>query len=108
MARLHLRKDDTVLVTAGADRGKTGRVLRVFPKERKAIVEGVRFVKKHVRPNPRRNVKGGIVEKEAPIAISNLMVVCPECSKASRTGFRFIGDGHKARCCKKCGGVIDK
>ncbi|MBI4160858.1 MAG: 50S ribosomal protein L24, partial [Acidobacteria bacterium] len=75
--RGHVRKEDTVLVIAGKDRGKRGRVLRVVPREGKAYVEGVHFVKRHTRPNPAKNIKGGIVEREAPIHLSNLKVVCP-------------------------------
>ena len=107
MARLHARKGDTVAVTAGADKGKTGKVLRVFVREGKAVVEGVRFVKKHVRPNPRRNIKGGIVQKEAPLSLSSLRVVCPECSKPARVGIRILEDGRRVRQCKRCHGQID-
>src|SRR5215475_6499752 len=83
--RVHIKKNDTVMVISGKDRGKTARVLSVMPWTGKAFVEGVHFVKRHTRPNPSKNIKGGIVEKEGPIHISNLKVVCPECKQATRT-----------------------
>ncbi|MEE8583535.1 MAG: 50S ribosomal protein L24 [Acidobacteriota bacterium] len=105
---LHVKKEDQVLVTAGSDSGKTGRVLRVFPVKNQAIVEGIKLFKRHTRPNPQRNIKGGIVEKEGPIHISNLKVVCRECGKAARVGFELLTDGRKVRVCRNCKGTIDK
>ena len=102
MARLHARQGDTVSVIAGADKGKTGKVLRVFVREGRAVVEGIRFVKKHVRPNPRRNIKGGIVQKEATVPLSNLMVVCTGCKRPSRVGIRILEDNRRVRQCKRC------
>ncbi len=102
MAYLHARRGDTVSVIAGTDKGKTGKVLRVFVRESRAVVEGVHFVKKHVRPNPRRNIKGGIVQKEATVPLSNLMVVCPGCKRSSRVGIRILEDGRRVRQCKRC------
>src|SRR6266513_2985945 len=84
--KLHIKKNDRVRVTAGKDRGSEGRVLRVLPGSRRAIVEGVNFVKKHTRPNPQRQIQGGILEKEAPIRVDNLQLICPECGKPSRVG----------------------
>ena len=101
---LGLQRNDQVKVIAGVDRGKTGRVLRVDGDRQRVLVEGVRVVKKHVRPNPQRNIKGGIAEQEAPIHISNVMLVCPNCGP-SRVGHKFEGD-KKVRVCKKCGNEI--
>ena len=106
--RVHVRKNDTVKVLAGKDRGKMGRVLSVVPDRGVAFVEGVQFVKRHTRPNPSRNIKGGIVEKEGPIHVSNLKLVCPECKQATRVGRKEVDDGGRVRVCKKCQGVIDK
>ena len=106
--RAHVRKNDTVKVIAGKDKDKVARVLSVLPERGVAFVEGVNFVKRHTRPNPSRNIKGGIVEKEGPIHVSNLKVVCPECKQATRVGRKAVDDGGRVRVCKKCQGVIDK
>ena len=106
--RVHIKKNDTVKVLAGKSKDKIARVLSVMPDKGLAIVEGVNFVKKHPRPNPQRNIKGGIAEKESPIHVSNLMVVCPECKAASRITRKILEDGSKIRACKKCGGALDK
>jgi len=105
---LSVRKNDSVVVLSGRDRGKRGRVLSVVPEKSRVLVEGVNIVKRHTKPNPQRNVKGGIVEREGPIAVSNVQVVCPECGKPTRVGNRLLGDGRKVRVCRKCEGVIDK
>jgi large subunit ribosomal protein L24 len=105
---VHVRKNDTVVVLAGKDRGRRARVLRVFPGEGRAIVEGVNFMRKHTRPNPQRNIKGGILEREAPVDASNLMVVCGECGKPARLGHRRLDDGKKVRVCRRCNGILDK
>ena len=105
---LHVRKDDEVMILAGKDRGKTGKVLRVFPSEGRAIVEHTNVIRRHTRPNPQRNVKGGIVDRESPLNVSNLMVICRECSKPSRVGYSLLSDGKKVRTCRNCGGTIDK
>lgn len=104
----HVKRDDEVLVMAGRDRGKTGRVLRISPAKGRATVENINVIKRHTRANPQKNIKGGIVEKESPIHLSNLMVVCRECNKPTRVGFSALSDGKKVRVCKKCGGTIDK
>lgn len=104
----HIRKNDTVLVLAGKDKGRTGRVLRVMPSEGRAIVERVNFVRKHTKANPQRNIKGGILEREAPVDASNLMVVCGECGKPARVGHKFLDDGKKVRTCRRCGGILDR
>lgn len=103
-----IRRNDTVLVIAGRDRGKRGRVLRVLPERNRLIVEGVNLIKRHTKPNPQRNIKGGIVEREASIHASNVQLVCPECGRATRIGRRIVGDGRKVRICRKCEGVVDK
>ena len=102
MAGLKIQRNDTVEVITGAekDRGRQGRVLRVFPGENKVLVERVRVIKKNVKPNPQRNIKGGVAEQEAPIHISNVMLVCPDCGP-TRVGFRFEGET-KVRVCRKC------
>jgi len=104
--RVDLRRNDTVKVIAGRDKGKEGRVLRVFPNDAKILVEHVMMVKKHVRPNPQRNIKGGIAEQESRIAISNVQLVCPTCGPV-RIGHEVRGD-RKVRVCKKCGTTLDK
>jgi large subunit ribosomal protein L24 len=98
-----LKKNDRVRVIAGKDKGREGRVLRVLPDTGRAIVEGVNFTKKHTKPNPQRQVKGGILEKEAAIRIDNLQVVCSECGKPSRIGRKRLDDGSGVRYCKHCG-----
>ncbi|HXM23572.1 MAG TPA: 50S ribosomal protein L24 [Terriglobales bacterium] len=104
--RVDLRRNDTVKVIAGRDKGKEGRILRVFPNDNKILVEHVMLVKKHVRPNPQRNVKGGIAEQESRIALSNVQLVCPTCGPV-RIGHEVRGD-RKVRVCKKCGTTLDK
>ena len=110
MSRLQtpIRKNDNVLVTTGKDRGKKGRVIRVVPEKNRLIVEGVNLIKRHTRPNPAKNIKGGVVEREASIHASNVQLVCPECGKQTRVGRRILGDGRKVRICRKCEGVVDK
>jgi large subunit ribosomal protein L24 len=104
--RVDIRRNDTVKVITGRDKGKEGRVLRVFPADRKILVEHVMMVKKHVRPNPQRQVQGGIAEQESRIAISNVQLVCPTCGPV-RIGHEMQGD-RKVRVCKKCGTTLDK
>ena len=104
--RVDLRRNDTVKVITGRDKGKEGRVLRVFPNDAKLLVEHVMMVKKHVRPNPQRNIKGGIAEQESRIALSNVQLVCPTCGPV-RIGHEVRGD-RKVRVCRKCGTTLDK
>lgn len=104
----HIKKDDEVLILGGRDRGKKGKVLRLFPSKNRAVVENINMIKRHTRPNPQRNIKGGIVERESPIHLSNLMVVCRECGKPTRVSYSSLSDGKKVRVCKRCGGTIDK
>ena len=110
MSRLQtpIRKNDTVAVNAGKDRGKRGRVLKVLPTNNRLIVEGINMIKRHTRPNPQRNVKGGIIEREAALHASNVQLVCPECGEVTRIGHKVLGDGRKVRICRKCEGVVDK
>jgi large subunit ribosomal protein L24 len=102
-----LKKEDNVLVIVGKDKGKIGKILKVFPEEGRAIVEGVNRIKKHVKPTP-RNPQGGIIEVFGKIHISNLMLVCPRCKKPTRVGIKILEDKRKLRYCKKCGDFIDQ
>ncbi len=103
---MKIRKNDTVLVVAGKDRGKRGKVHRVFRETDKALVEGVNMIKRHMRPRPTVR-QTGIVEREAPINASNLMLVCPKCSQPCRVGHRLLEEGSKVRVCRRCGETID-
>jgi large subunit ribosomal protein L24 len=104
--RVDIRRNDTVKVITGRDKGKEGRVLRVMPDQGRVLVEHVMLVKKHVRPNPQRNVKGGIAEQESSLSISNVQLVCPTCGPV-RIGHALQGD-RKVRVCRKCGTTLDK
>ncbi len=104
--RVGIRRNDTVKVMVGDDKGKQGRVLRVFPDEARLLVEHANMVKKHVRPNPQRNIKGGIAEQERKISLSSVALVCPTCGPV-RIGHEVRGD-RKVRICKKCGTTLDK
>ena len=103
--KLHIKKDDKVIVTTGRDCGKIGKVLSVLPEKNRAVVEKVNVVKRHTRPN--QAGQGGIVEKEMPIHISNLQLVCDKCGEASRLGRKVLDDGKISRYCKKCGELVD-
>jgi len=101
---MHVRKDDTVVVLTGNDRGKRGRILKVFPNKNRVIVEGVRFMKRHTKPSP-KNQSGGIVKKEAAVDASDVMVICPSCSSPTRVGRKKIteeGRTKTMRVCAKC------
>jgi large subunit ribosomal protein L24 len=100
-----VRKGDRVVVTTGRDKGKKGEVLKVFPKEDRALVSGVNVVKRHQRQTPR--VQGGIVSKESPVHLSNLAHIDPKSGEPTRVGFKVLGDGRKVRFAKKSGEVID-
>ena len=106
MAKWKIKKNDQVLVLAGKDRGARGRVMRVLSSPGKAVVEHVNMVKRHTRPNPQQGVQGGILEKEGPVQISNLMVICPECGEPSRLGRKVLEDGRSQRVCKSCGAAF--
>jgi len=102
MSKLNVKKNDQVLVTTGKNKGTRGRVLRVLADKGKAIVERVNMIKRHTRPNPNKGIQGGILEREAPIQVSNLKVICPECGKPSRLGRKRLEDGRGVRVCKQC------
>jgi|SRR5436853_1609562 len=104
---INIRRNDRVVVISGKDRGKTGRVIEVHPRKRRILVEGVNVVKRHLKANSRRGVQGGILEKESPIDVSNVMVICPHCGAASRVGHQLLADGRRGRACKKCGATIE-
>ena len=103
-----IKKNDNVVVITGRDSGKRGRVLRVVPAKGRVVVEGVNFIKRHTKANPQKNVKGGIMEREAALNASNVQLICPECGAKTRVGRRRLDDGHSVRYCVKCNGVIDK
>ena len=103
---MNIRKDDTVLVIAGKDRGKQGKVRFAFPDKKRVMVEGVNFIKKHSKARGAAK-QAGIIEREAPIPVSNVMLVCSKCNKPARIGFRFLADGRKVRFCRACDEVID-
>jgi len=106
MALRRLRKDDTVMVIAGRERGKTGKVLRVLPKKDRVLIERINLIKRHTKP---RGVQqpGGIVEREAAIHISNVVPICGRCNKPTRVGSRRLDDGRAVRTCRRCGEQLD-
>jgi large subunit ribosomal protein L24 len=110
--RVNLKREDTVKVISGRDKGKTGRVLRVDQETGKVLVEHVMIAKRHTRPNPAKQVKGGIAERESPIPASNVMIVCPSCGKATRVGHHVEtlagGKVRRDRICRKCGQHLDR
>lgn len=101
---LHIKKKDKVMVMTGKDKGKTGEVLKIFPEKKRVLVSKINFIKRHTRPT--QTDPGGIREKEAPVHISNLMLVCSKCSKPTRLKIDFLSDGKKVRICRKCGEMI--
>lgn len=103
---LGLRKNDTVQVISGEYKGKSGRILKVLPEKSRAIIEGVNMVKRHTKPN-RKNQQGGIVEKEASIHLSNLLLLCPKTGKPTRIGTQILGDGKRVRFSKKAKEMIE-
>lgn len=102
---MKIKREDTVLIIAGKDKGKRGKVHRVFPKDQEVLVSGVNIVKRHMKPRGAAR-QAGIIEQEAPIHISNVALICNKCNRPTRVGYRFLGDGTKARVCKACGEVI--
>jgi large subunit ribosomal protein L24 len=104
--KYRIKKNDTVKVIAGKDKGKTGKVMRIIPKSDRAIVERINMVKRHMKPS-QQSRQGGILEREAPIPISNLMLVCSKCTDPTRVGYKTLDDDRKVRFCKKCNEVID-
>ena len=104
--KLHVKKGDTVVVLSGKDKGIKGKIIEALPKKTKVVVEGVNKIKRHTKPN-QKAPNGGIIEKEAPMFASKVMVVCPACSKATRVAKKEI-DGKMVRVCKKCGEALDQ
>ncbi len=102
---MKLRKGDEVLVLAGKDVGKTGTITRVFPESDRVIVDGMNMVKKHQKPT-RATMQGGIIDKEMPLHVSNVALLCDKCKKPTRIGFRFESSGQKVRVCRKCGADV--
>ena len=103
---MKIRKNDTVVVITGKDKGKKGKVRFAYPKEERLLVEGVNFIKRHTRAKgPVR--QAGIIEREAPVKVSNVMLLCSRCNHPTRIGFRFLEDGRKVRICRSCHEVID-
>lgn len=105
---MKIKKGDTVEVVAGKDSGKQGRVLVVDRDRDRLVIEGVNMIKRHTRPNPQKNVKGGIVEREAPIHVSNVMVLSPDSGQRSKIGYRILDDGRKVRVAKVDGAILDR
>lgn len=101
-----LRRGDQVKVIAGRDKGRVGRVLSVNQKKKVCTVEHVNMVKRHTRPNPAKQIKGGVVEREGPINVSNLMLLCGSCGKTTRVRHQFLADGSKVRACHRCGATL--
>jgi len=100
-----IKKNDTVYVLSGRDKGKTGKVFHVYPQKERAMVEGINYVKKHVRKN-KQDQQGGIVQKESAIQLSNLALLCKTCNKPAHIGISVLADGSRSRFCKKCKEVI--
>jgi large subunit ribosomal protein L24 len=108
MNKVILKKNDVVIVIKGKDKGKTGKILKVIPEKRRAIVEKINFVKEFIRPDRSRNISGGIMEKEAPIQISNLKLYCSDCGQGARVRKKILADGSKIRVCSKCEADLEK
>jgi large subunit ribosomal protein L24 len=108
MNKMFLKKNDMVIVITGKDRGKTGKVLKVVPEKGKAVVEKINFRKEFIRPDRSRNISGGIMEREAPIQVSNLMLYCTECGQGVRIRKKTLEDGSKIRLCSKCQTSLEK
>ncbi len=108
MKSIVLRKNDEVIVISGKDKGKTGKILKVIPEKKKVIVEKINFVKEFIRKDQSKNVQGGIMEKEAPLHISNVKYYCSECGQGVRIKMQKLQDGTKTRSCYKCETSIEK
>lgn len=105
--KLHIKKEDTVMVISGKDKGKKGRVLQAYSRDNRVLVEGVNMVKRHMRPS-QQNPQGGIVTQEAPVHASNVMLIDPKSGEPTRIGFKMLDDGRKVRVARKSGELIDK
>jgi len=108
MGRPALKKGDLVIVTKGKDKGKTGKVLMILPEKNRVIVEKINFVKEFIRPDRSKNIQGGIMEKEAPLSVANVMIYCPECEKGVRVKKKTLEDGSRVRVCRKCELSLEK
>ena len=108
MNKLKIKKNDTVLVISGKDKGKTGKVLKVIPEKNRIIVEKLNFIKEFIRRDQSKNISGGIMEKEAPMHISNVLLYCSECEQGVRVRSTKLGDGSKVRTCSKCDITLEK
>ncbi|HEV2306518.1 MAG TPA: 50S ribosomal protein L24 [Candidatus Acidoferrales bacterium] len=106
-APIMVRHGDTVKIMTGRDKGKTGRVLSVDPVKRRVTVEHANIIKRHTKPNPSKNIRGGILDKEGPVHVSNVMIVCPACGKHSRLGSSIAADGSKVRICRRCNATFE-
>jgi large subunit ribosomal protein L24 len=107
ISKTKIKKGDTVMIIAGRERGKTGKVLSLLPAGGKVTVEKLNMIKRHTKPNQKTR-QGGIIEREAPVAISNVMFLCGNCNKPVRLGIQALEDGRRVRVCKKCKEVIEK
>ncbi len=110
MNKLKIKRGDQVRIVAGKEAGKSGKVLRVETATHKVVIERLNMMKKHTKPNPKKNPQGGVIEREAPIDVSNVMLVCPACGQPTRVGYRVTDDGGKVRVCRhaNCGKDIDR
>ncbi len=102
----NIKKNDTVLVITGREKGKRGRVLSIYPSNSRLLIERINMIKKHMKPS-KKYTQGGIIEKESPLHISNVMLICPKCNKPTKISSIFLQDGRKVRACKKCSEVMD-
>lgn len=108
MSKVVLKKNDVVIVINGKDKGKTGKILKVIPEKRRVVVEKINFIKEFIRPDQSKNIQGGVMEKEAPIHMANLMLFCSECGQGVRMRKQELGDGSKIRTCAKCETSLEK
>jgi large subunit ribosomal protein L24 len=110
MSKLKIHKGDQVKILSGKEAGKTGKVMRVDVEAGKVYIERLNMLKRHTKPHPKKNPQGGVIEREAPMDVSNVMVVCPACGQPTRVGYRLLDDGGKVRACRRanCGKDIDR
>lgn len=106
-APISIRHGDMVKIMTGRDKGKSGKVLSVNPAKQSVTVEHANMIKRHTRPNPSKNVRGGILEKEGPIHVSNVLVICPGCGKHTRVAHKTLSDGTRSRACRRCGQALE-
>ena len=105
--KLHVKRNDVVKVISGKEKGKTGKILKAYPEKNRVIIEHLNMIKKHTKRRS-QGQGGGIIEREGTIHVSNVMLVCPSCKQTTRIAKKFLEDGSKVRCCKKCGEVVDR